>query len=177
MTGDVVQLHRLHVTEHVRHVVAKLLVPFGKPSDERPPIPLPEERLAEYKQYRFAKLRRRKLRRKAALGDAEAIRALEAQGLDPGDGVEAGKMTDGKYGQGENTGKGPIKGKKGQMLPHGVLPGGQRAVGRIDGRAKKNKESAIKMDEKAVQNLLEAKEKGDALEDKGLQTDSALDKA
>jgi small subunit ribosomal protein S17 len=49
-------------------------------------------------------------------------------------------------------------GNKGQKLPKGVLPRGKHAVGKIDERAKHNKEQAAKRNEKAEKNLLEAKQ-------------------
>ena len=61
-------------------------------------------------------------------------------------------------------------GKKGQKLPEGVLPGGEHEVGKIDARAKKNKQSAMKLEEKAVRNLAEAERKGEELGSRGLES-------
>lgn len=47
-------------------------------------------------------------------------------------------------------------------------------MGKIDERAKHNKESAMKMNEQAEANLLEAKEKADALSEQGLSADAEL---
>jgi small subunit ribosomal protein S17 len=103
IAGDVVELHRLRVSTIVHHVVASIVTPFGRPISDRPPIPTPDERLAKYKEHRFAKLHRRELRQKAMDGDAS----------DEG--------------------------------------------GKINERAQKNKEKAMKMDMQAEKNLLEAK--------------------
>lgn len=155
-------LHRLHASKAVHHVVASIISPFGKPIDQRPPIPSPDDRLAEYKEKRVAKLERRTLRRQAAMGDERAINRLRGLGLDPGDGVapgigEAGNVQK-KVGISRDGGKGAILGAKGQKLPKGVIPGGKHAVGKIDERAKHNKEQAMKRNEKAEANLLEAKD-------------------
>lgn len=125
-------------------------MPFGAPIADRAPVPSEAERKAEYEAKRGEKLERRSLRRAAAQGSERAIEALKGMGLDPGQGAEAGV--------GENNAKkGGVLGKKGQKLPGGVLPGGLHAVGKIDARAKANKEKTMKRNEKAESNLLEAK--------------------
>lgn len=171
-------LHRLHVSKTVEHVVARIVSPFGSPVEQRPPIPSPDERLAAYKEKRFAKLRRRELRTKAADGDAEAIQQLKDMGLDPGDGTEPGVGKKGnvqnQVGKSRNPGKGAILGEKGQKLPEGILPGGKHEVGKIDERAKHNKEKAMKFDTQAEYRLLEAKERGEELEQQSLGSDSVL---
>lgn len=167
ITGDVVELHRLHVSRRVRHVVASVVAPFGTPLEARPPIPTPDDRLAAYKESRFRKLRRRELRARAAEGDAEAIQALKDMGLDPGDGAEPGV---GKTSSGKST----KLGEKGQKLPSKVLPDGTHEVGSINERAKHNKEKAMKRDDLAEDHLLDAKEKGEELEEQDLGTKSAL---
>ncbi|EMC95937.1 hypothetical protein BAUCODRAFT_47953, partial [Baudoinia panamericana UAMH 10762] len=78
VAGDVVELHRLRVSKSVHHVVASIVSAFGTPIEARAPIPSPDERLAAYKQKRFAKLERRSLRQEAAKGSASAIEALAA---------------------------------------------------------------------------------------------------
>ncbi|KAF2724205.1 nucleic acid-binding protein [Polychaeton citri CBS 116435] len=177
--GDVIRMHRLRASKTVEHVVASIITPFGTPIEERNPIPTPEDRLADYKEKRFRKLLRRKLRVQAAAGDATAIQRLKAMGLDPGDGAEEDVGGKGKAERGagrkRTPTKGAILGEKGQKLPKGVLPGGKHEVGKIDARAKKNKESAMKLNEKAEENLLQAREKGEQLRQKGLGTDSALE--
>ncbi|KAI7462227.1 hypothetical protein KC351_g16451, partial [Hortaea werneckii] len=179
ITGDVVFLHRLNVSKTVKHVVASIKTPFGKPIADRPHIPTPDERLAAYKEARFGKLKRRNLRRRAAQGEAEAINELREMGLDPGHNVAAGKgETYGlqpNIGKTRDAGKGAIRGQKGQKLPKGVLPGGKHEVGKIDERARHNKESAMKMNEKAEGRLLEAKEKGEELEQQGIGADPKSD--
>lgn len=173
-----VELHRLRVSKRVGHVVAKIISPFGKPIGQRPPIPKPDDRLAAYKEKRFAKLDRRELRRKAAEGDAEAIEKLKKVDLDPGKGAEVGVgkgKKDNVQAKGKTAaGKGAVLGEKGQKLPSGVLPGGKHEVGKINTRAKHNKETAMKFEAQAAENLSEAKEKAEKLEQKGLESDSAL---
>ena len=168
MAGDVVELHRLRVSTIVHHVVASIVTPFGTPISERPPIPTPDERLAEYKARRFAKLHRRELRQKAADGDEAAIEELKAMGLDPGKGIEPGKRQSERLEKGTGKARTPKKsavlGNKGQKLPEGVLPGGKHEVGKINERARKNKENAMKMEAQADENLLEAKEVGEQLQ-------------
>ncbi|GAB7360907.1 hypothetical protein MBLNU230_g0893t1 [Neophaeotheca triangularis] len=184
--GDTVELHRLKVSSAVDYIVAGIVAPFGKPVDQRPPLQTPDERLEAYKAKRFAKLERRGLRLRAAKGDAEAIQGLRAMGLDPGAGVGEGigeatwtQRTAGKFRNTGNPalpGKGAIRGEKGQKLPQGVLPGGKHEVGKIDERAKRNKESAMGLDEKAQRNLQAAKVKGDRLKRQGLGSDSVQGK-
>lgn len=178
IVGDVIQLHRLHVSTQVFHVVGAITAPFGKPLDQRPPVPTPDDRLAAYKEKRFAKLERRTLRVKAAAGDAEAIKALKAIELDPGKNSEAGRgMKSGLQrgvGVKRTPSPGAILGNKGQKLPEGVLPGGKHEVGKIDARAKRNKEQAMKFERKAEANLFEAREKGEELERRGLEAESML---
>lgn len=180
--GDTVELHRLKVSSKVDYVVAGIVAPFGKPADQRPALQTPDERLEVYKGKRFAKLERRKLRLKAAKGDGEAIGELRARGLDPGagvgEGVSEGTWTQRTAGKFRNTGnpalpgKGAIRGEKGQKLPQGVLPGGKHEVGKIDERAKRNKESALNLEGKAQERLQKAREKGQQLENRGLGSDS-----
>ena len=79
-----------------------------------------------------------------------------------------------QVGKSRNPGKGGILGEKGQKLPKGVLPGGKHEVGKIDDRAKHNKEMAMKFDAQAEDRLLEAKEKGEELERQNLGADSVL---
>lgn len=180
IVGDVIQLHRLKVSKQIEHVVGAIVAPFGKPIDQRPPVPTPDERLASYMEHRLAKLKRRELRREAARGSKPAIEKLREMGLDPGKNVEPGQGQ--KEGLEKGVGKkrtptpGAILGAKGQKLPEGVLPGGKHEVGRIDERAKRNKEKAMKLNEKAEENLLEAKEKGEALKEQGLSAEEELPK-
>ncbi|KAF2772593.1 nucleic acid-binding protein [Teratosphaeria nubilosa] len=175
LAGDVVVIDRLRCSKEVYHIVTKLHAPFGTPAHERPPIPTPDQRLANWKKERFAKIQRRALRRAAARGDEKAINELKVLGLDPGAGVEAGEgrnedLQEG-VGKERTPSKGAILGSQGQKLPEGVLPGGEQAVGKINERAKHNKEMAMKLDAKAEDNLLEAKEKAEALEKKGVSAD------
>lgn len=134
-----VELHRLRVSTIVHHVVASIVTPFGTPISERPPIPTPDERLAEYKERRFTKLHRRELRQKAADGDEAAIEELKAIGLDPSKGVDGRKRQ--TAGLEKSTGEARTSKK-----------------GTVNERARKNKERAIKMETQAGANLLEARE-------------------
>ena len=113
--GDVITMHRLHASSQVFHVVGEVLAPFGKPLALRPPVPTPDERLAAYKKKRFAKLHRRGLRQRAAKGDAEAIRELQAMGLDAGAGVAAGEGRE-AVGQVGRAGEHAILGNKGPSI-------------------------------------------------------------
>lgn len=174
------ELHRLRVSRRVAHVVASIISPFGTPVDQRPAVPSADDRLAEYKAKRFAKLKRRTLRVKAASGDAEAIQQLESMGLNPGDGAAPGvgkskkDHVQSQVGKSRNPGPSAILGEKGQKLPAGVLPGGKHEVGKIDDRAKQNKEKAMKRNEQTEDNLLEAKNKEENLQEQGLRADSVL---
>lgn len=158
--------------------MGSIIAPFGKPIDQRPHIPTPDERLSQYKEKRFAKLKRRSLRRKAAAGIEEAINELKAMGLDPGKNAASGRGL--KEGVQKGVGKkrdptsGAILGNKGQKLPEGVLPGGKHEVGKIDERAKHNREGAMKLNEKTEENRAEAKEKADALHEQGLSAEDNL---
>lgn len=140
-------MHRLKVSSRVFHVVGAITAPFGKPISERPPVPAPHERLATYKQKRFAKLERRALRQDASEGDAKAIKKLQSMGLDTGNVAATGqKKEDGK----------------------------RDPVGNIDKRARRNKESAMKMNEQAEANLLEADRKAEELKEEGLSAEAEL---
>jgi hypothetical protein len=152
----------------VHHVVGELISPFGVPLSQRPPIPTPEERLAEYKKHRFQKMYRRSLRREAAKGDGDAIRKLKSMGLDPGHNVAPGKGDtaglQSSTGKTRDSGKGATIGNKGQKLPKDVLRGGKHEVGKVNERAKHNKEQAMELNGKAEENLLQAREEnGEAL--------------
>jgi small subunit ribosomal protein S17 len=80
VTGDVIELHAEQHTKHVAYVVGAIVSPFGKPIEERPPVPTADDRLAAYKEKRFAKYKRRaeravqvpKLRAAADAGDKVA---------------------------------------------------------------------------------------------------------
>jgi hypothetical protein len=167
----------------VHHVVAEIISPFGKPLSERPRVPTADERLAAYKEKRFAKLHRRSLRREAAKGSADAFAELQKMGLDPGKGVEAGQGETANLQLGVGKKRTPtpkdgaILGSKGQKLPEGVLPGGKHVVGKINARAKANNEKAMEMDEQTAENLAEADALGQKLAKQGLEAESIVDKA
>lgn len=148
--GDVVELHRLRCSKHVHHVVGRIVSPFGKPVEARPQIPTPDERLAIYKQARFAKLERRRLRQQAAIGDGQAIAKLKEMGLDPGFGVEEGKSK----AQILKEHPSAVVGAKGQILPKGVQADGGHAAQDIS--VTKDKAEAFK--QKAEERLEEEQE-------------------
>lgn len=112
------------------------------------------------------------------MGETPAIKALRDMGLDPGKGVEAGKgetaNLEKRTGKVRTPTKGALMGSKGQKLPHGVLPGGKEEVGKINERASKNRGKAMKFEQQAERNILEAKEKGESLERAGLATETKL---
>ncbi|KAH6606293.1 ribosomal s17 [Trichoderma cornu-damae] len=59
-TGDVVSIvPGWPTSKHKRHVIKKIIAPYGTPVEERPPIPTLEERIAEREAKRAAKSQRR----------------------------------------------------------------------------------------------------------------------
>ncbi|KAM0249365.1 hypothetical protein ACHAQJ_009081 [Trichoderma viride] len=59
-TGDVVSIvPGWPTSKHKRHVVKKIIAPYGIPTEERPPIPTLEERIAEREAKQAAKGERR----------------------------------------------------------------------------------------------------------------------
>lgn len=59
-TGDVVSIvPGWPTSKHKRHVIKKIIAPYGTPTEERPPIPTLEERIAEREAKRAAKSERR----------------------------------------------------------------------------------------------------------------------
>lgn len=151
--GDVISIRPyFRASKHARHIVHEIISPFGEPISARPPLPTADEMQAVVDEKRAAKAERRTLRRDAAQGDANAIEELKRRGVNPGQNVAPGKKPTKK------ERKKGLVGAKGQMLPEGVLPGGLHAVGKIDERAKHNKELAMKRDRKAEENLREARE-------------------
>lgn len=63
-------------------------------------------------------------------------------------------------------------GDKGQKLPEGVLPGGKHEVGKIDSRAKHNKEAAMKRQQQTMENLKRSRELKKEMDGKGVSGDS-----
>jgi len=60
--GDIISISPgWRASKHVHHVVNSILAPFGEPIEARPPVPTPEERIAE----REAKRKLKELRRRA----------------------------------------------------------------------------------------------------------------
>jgi small subunit ribosomal protein S17 len=59
-TGDVVSIvPGWPTSKHKRHVVKKIIAPYGTPAEERPPIPTLEERIAEREAQQAARRERR----------------------------------------------------------------------------------------------------------------------
>lgn len=150
--GDVISIRPHYASKHARHIVHEIISPFGTPIADRPSLPTAEDMQAAVDAKRAAKAERRTLRRQAAEGDAEAIEELKRRNINPGQNVAPGKKPTKK------EKKKGLVGAKGQMLPEGVLPGGLHAVGKIDERAKHNKELAMKRNRKSEENLREARE-------------------
>ena len=78
-------MHAERHSKHVAFVVGSIVSPFGKPVEDRPPVPTADDRLAAYKEKRLAKYKRRAeraeqipgLRLAAEAGDAQARKQLE----------------------------------------------------------------------------------------------------
>lgn len=80
-TGDVVSIvPGWPTSQHKRHVVKKIIAPFGTPIEERPPIPSAEERIAKRDEKKAAKDARREARRAAE----DEARQAKNQGLPKG---------------------------------------------------------------------------------------------
>ncbi len=63
--GDVIAIEPgWRVSKHVRHVVSKIIAPFGDPVEARPPVPSFEERMGERERKRAEKDARREARRR-----------------------------------------------------------------------------------------------------------------
>ncbi|GAB7344407.1 hypothetical protein MBLNU457_2259t1 [Dothideomycetes sp. NU457] len=150
--GDVISLRPHYASKHARHIVHEIISPFGEPISARPPLLTEEQMQAIVDAKRAAKAERRSLRAKAGQGDPEAIEELKRRGIATGQNVAPGKKPSKK------EKKKGLVGAMGQMLPEGVLPGGLHAVGDIDARAKRNKEMAMKRNQRAEENLREARE-------------------
>jgi small subunit ribosomal protein S17 len=81
----VIELHAERRTKHVAFVAGSIVSPFGKPIEDRPPVPTGDDRLAAYKEKRLAKYKRRAeraeqipgLRIAAEAGDAQAQKQLD----------------------------------------------------------------------------------------------------
>lgn len=61
-----------------RHVVNRIIAPWGPPIDERPPVPTPEERLAAHAADRAKKLARKQLRQRAEAMEGAVAKAQRA---------------------------------------------------------------------------------------------------
>jgi small subunit ribosomal protein S17 len=70
--GDVIAIEPgWRVSKHVRHVVSRIIAPFGDPIEARPPVPSLEERVEERERRRAEKEARRAARRREALGERD----------------------------------------------------------------------------------------------------------
>jgi hypothetical protein len=139
----------------VHHIVHAILTPFGPPITARPAVPTEAEIQELYLEERGEKLERRKLRRKASSGDEEAARLLEERGILTPEKIEEVRL---QAEEAARKKRATLKGKKGQVLSKGVLPGGQHAVGQIQERSRANKEKAIKLRQEAQANRSQANE-------------------
>jgi small subunit ribosomal protein S17 len=72
--GDIVAIEPgWRVSKHVRHVVSRIIAPFGDPIEARPPVPSREEREAERARKKAEKDARRAERRAAASGEETTL--------------------------------------------------------------------------------------------------------
>jgi len=72
--GDVISISPgWRASKQVHHVVNSILAPFGEPIEARPPVPTPEERIAE----REAKRKLKELRRRAERRGEKAAAGVE----------------------------------------------------------------------------------------------------
>lgn len=61
--GDIVSIKPgWRISKQVRHVVERIVAPFGSSIESRPPVPTEEERIAERERKRAAKHERRRAR-------------------------------------------------------------------------------------------------------------------
>ncbi|KAK4956097.1 hypothetical protein LTR28_005968 [Elasticomyces elasticus] len=133
--GDIVSLTSLRTSKHVHYVISAIIAPFGKPVEERPPVPTAEEREKAYRVKRTKKFQRKKLRTLAAnsgdQGRKEWAQAtLKRLGLDLAETSAAAKGRE----------KGGLRGRnKGQIPPKGVLPGGKKVAGKTNERVPSDK--------------------------------------
>lgn len=76
--GDVVRFAPWAKTKKVRHVVTDLMVPFGPPAEQRPPVTKLEELVRTRNEIKAGKWERRVAKRKAARAGEEGV--VESQG-------------------------------------------------------------------------------------------------
>ncbi|KUI72256.1 37S ribosomal protein S17, mitochondrial [Cytospora mali] len=75
-TGDIVSIvSGWRTSKHKRHVVNRIIAPWGPPLDERAPLPTPEEREAEHAAKRAKKLERKELRKQTMAMEAAVAKA------------------------------------------------------------------------------------------------------
>ncbi|ROW15621.1 hypothetical protein VPNG_02014 [Cytospora leucostoma] len=75
-TGDIVSIvSGWRTSKHKRHVVNRIIAPWGPPLDERPPLPTPEEREAVHAEKRTKKVERKELKRQTLAMEAAVAKA------------------------------------------------------------------------------------------------------
>lgn len=75
-TGDIVSIvSGWRTSRHKRHVVNRIIAPWGPPLEERPPLPTPEEREAEHAAKRAKKVERKELRKQTLAMEAAVAKA------------------------------------------------------------------------------------------------------
>ena len=163
LTGDVIELHRLRVSTIVNHVVASIVSPFGTPIDERPPVPSPDDRLAKYKEKRFAKLHRRSLRRAAKDGHEAAIQKVSELDLKHLELVKKSTVASRKRAEKKMTPTQKVTAKLDEKQ------------GPVNERSRDSKAKAMKFEAKAVENLEEARGKEKQLAEQGLEAESLFE--
>jgi len=69
-TGDIIEISPgWRVSKNVRHVVTKILAPFGSRIEDRPKVPTEEERIKEYEAKKSVKDERRRLRKEGLVDE------------------------------------------------------------------------------------------------------------
>ena len=116
-TGDVIALQPgWRVSKTVHHVVTRIIAPWGKPIEERPPVPTEEERLEVREEKRARKLKRREERGQNLEHKAEVGMNAEVNGL--GEDIRTEVPLDGSSGQ---LGEGGAEGGEGTVRNTGAL--------------------------------------------------------
>ncbi|ROV89351.1 hypothetical protein VMCG_09626 [Cytospora schulzeri] len=75
-TGDIVSIvSGWRTSKHKRHIVNRIIAPWGPPLEERPPLPTIEEREAEHAAKRAKKVERKELRKQTLAMEAAVAKA------------------------------------------------------------------------------------------------------
>lgn len=78
-TGDIVSISSgWRTSKTKRHVVNRIIAPWGPPIDQRPPVPTPQERDAAHAADRAKKLARKELRQRAEAMERAVAKAQRA---------------------------------------------------------------------------------------------------